>query len=95
VIGHRRLFVSVSSCPKMILHISLFAKLNHSNGWMKPVQCDSLFRIVSLDEWMESYVISVNSQVNTKADTIDNGKYSTPIKYLSLLAALFSVDMTS
>ena len=79
----------------MILHISLFAKLNHSNGWMKPVQCDSLFRIVSLDEWMEPYVISVNSQVNTKADTKDNGKYSTPIKYLSLLAALFSVNMAS
>jgi len=72
VIGHRRLFVSVSSCPNMILHISLFEKLNHNNGWMnfKPVQRDSLFRFVSLDEWMGSYVISVNSRVNTKADTM-------------------------
>ena len=74
----------------MILHISLFAKLNH-NGWMNFKTCPmwfALFRIVSLDEWMESYVISVNSQVNTKAlDSGNHGKYSTHIKYFSLLAA--------
>ena len=56
----------------MILHISLLEKLNH-NGWMdlKPVQCDSLFKIVSLDEWMESYVIFVNIQANTMVGTLD------------------------
>ena len=87
------LVVVVCNCiilPKMILHISLFAKLNH-NGWMNLKTCPmwfALFRIVSLDEWMESYVISVNSQVNTKAlDSGNHGKYSTHIKYFSLLAA--------